>query len=185
MNLVDPQGDTLRFAAGVSDAFRRAFAEAIQYMNASETSYNLAKLHSSSQVYYIDDGTRTGPSFSPSKHTVFWHPKLVFVSDNGVWISPVTQLAHEVKHAVNFDTSYAEYVTRKNLQDADYENEEERYVITTTEQYAARHHGEIDNNEVTRTNHSGNSNNYFVSKEKSLLDIIISVIENNYRNRTK
>ena len=48
-----------------------------------------------------------------------------------------------------------EWKERRNTKDSQYSNLEEKEIITTTEQIAARKHGDIDNDQVTRTSHGG------------------------------
>lgn len=192
VNLVDPKGDTLRFAADVSEAFKRAFAEAVQYMNASETSYNLAKLHSSSNVYYIEETHNASSFFHPgdktnggSSGTVYWNSNVILETGEGVWISPITQLAHEFGHAAGYDESPEDYNRRKASQDSQYNNKEERKVILTTEQYAAQQHGEIQKGETTRTRHDDKRARIWTKKNATVMDLLSLVIEHNNKRRNQ
>jgi hypothetical protein len=192
VNLVDPQGDTLRFAAGVSDAFKRAFAEAVQYMNANETSYNIAKIHASSNVYYIAETDTPSSLFHPSDQskgrsagTVYWNPNVIIETGEGIWISPITQLAHEFGHVAGYDDSPEDYNRRKASQDSQYKNKEERKVIRTTEQYAAQKHGEIQKGETTRTKHDDKKARIGTKKNATVMDLLMAVIDHNKKRRNQ
>ena len=159
VNLVDPDGKKLYFAVGTSDTFKRRFAEAIQYMNNKGTSYNIAKLEESELVFYIGEGKN---SFNIDNHTISWDPNYISKNyESGIMLSPLTSLAHEAGHASGYleavlngrEKEYKE--SAKSGSYDNYSSAEERRVITTTEQYASKKHGELPDDKVTRTNHEG------------------------------
>jgi len=165
VNFVDPDGRKLYFAKGVSDKFKRQFAATVKFMNSKGTAGDLAKLHSSETIYYIGEinkGQKHWNHFNPNNQTILWDPNTLFVSNDGIYVSPATTLAHEAAHAARYDevlnsadpNAKTEYEKSSQSKSNDaYGSDEEERVITTVEQYAARKHGEIRNDQVTRTNH--------------------------------
>ena len=158
VNVVDPQGDTLLFAPGVSERFKQQFAEAVEFMNAAGTSYNIAKIHASERVYYIKEGKKS--TFQYDRMTIVWNPnRIVYNSYSGLLRSPATVLAHEFRHAEDYDMLVRKGKTQEEAKtilgayNEQYDTEADRRAITETEQYVARAHGEIGSNQVTRTNH--------------------------------
>ena len=159
VNLVDPEGNKVLFNDGCSDTFKQRFSEAVGFMNNHHTSYNLAKLEASDNVYYISE-TSGSTVYDPNTMTLYWNPyKIGYDNETKIYRSPVTSLAHELGHAIkheeekqiNREEEYKQYLLEKDEQ---YDTKEERRVITTTEQYAAKQHGEISNNQVTRNKHT-------------------------------
>ena len=182
VNLVDPDGRKIYFAKGTSKQFKDKFAEAVSFMNKKGTSYNLWNMEESDHVYYISEGKSS--SFSYGSGTLYWNPNEIVVSSKGIAISPVTILAHEAGHAADYDKvrddkeqlkEYAQKNTRGS--DPQYGKKTEREVITKTEQDAARKHGEIQKDDVTRTDHNGTSITF--SPEMSLMELIQMVIKYN------
>ncbi len=88
-------------------------------------------------------------------NTVKWNPNAGTKTDNGTVMSPATVLEHEADHALFKMTNREEFDKLKETRDPNYNNKEEKRVITGTEQITARANGEINNNEVTRRNHRG------------------------------
>ena len=151
VNVVDPQGDTLLFAPGVSERFKQQFAEAVEFMNAAGTSYNIAKIHASERVYYIKEGKKS--TFQYDRMTIVWNPnRIVYNSYSGLLRSPATVLAHEFRHAEDYDMLVRKGKTQEEAKtilgayNEQYDTEADRRAITETEQYVARAHGEIGSN---------------------------------------
>lgn len=155
---MDPDGRKVYFAPGSSNEFKQRFKETVQFMNEKGSSFNLAKLEESSTVYYIREGEKNGFSFYKERNNenvITWNPYRAIMTDNDVLLSPITALAHELGHAAAYDKDKKSYLERKSEFDNEYGNKEERRVIEKTEQYAARVHGELMQNQITRENHSG------------------------------
>ena len=76
-------------------------------------------------------------------------------TEKGHLLSPATLLAHEFEHGVDAETNYEQYKADAKTKVPSYGNENERKVITNEEQDIAKAHGEIGNDEVTRTDHGG------------------------------
>ncbi len=87
--------------------------------------------------------------------TVYWNPELGTLTDNKVVRSPASVLDHELDHSVQRAKNYEKWNDDRSTQDPDYDNKEEKRVITGSEQKTSRANGEIGDNEVTRKNHKG------------------------------
>lgn len=95
---------------------------------------------------------------------MYWDPyQVVFNTKSNISWSPTTSLAHELGHLVRYDRAVhggmgkLDEFLQSTLSGSDeqFETLEERIIITTTEQYAARRHGDILSEQVTRSNHEG------------------------------
>ena len=163
VNFVDPDGRKLYFANDVSEKFKQQFAEVVKFMNAKGTAGDLAKLEASSEIFYIDDADEQGKSrFSPKEMTIYWDANSIIETTDNIYISPATILSHEANHAAEYnrvmqnDSNSERSKLNKAKEpnsDREYDNKEERRVITGIEQEAARKHGEIRQDQVTRKNH--------------------------------
>ena len=87
--------------------------------------------------------------------TISWNPHLGLLTNKDVVISPATVLDHEDEHAAGNAKSPADFDKRRRTPDKQYENKEEKHVITGTEQKTAKALGEINKGEKTREDHSG------------------------------
>ena len=155
INFVDPDGEKIYFAPGVSPEFKNKFAQTIQYMNSRGTAGNIAKLQASSMTYYIGRQNDQGGTnkFDFKTQTIYWNPDEAYQTDNGIWLSPATILAHEAGHAEQFDSNTEQFLIDIQTLNEQYGRDEEQRNITTTEQEAARKHKEVTDRMVTRTNH--------------------------------
>ena len=166
VNFVDPDGEKLYFANGVSDTFKKKFKEVIKFMNSKGTSGDIAKLHNSKTIYYIDEAViekgKHWSAFDPQQKTIYWDPDILVETPDNIYVSPATILAHESAHAVKYDeilqsndaTERKQYINSvQSIPDYEYFSKEEFRVITGPEQTAARKHREIRNDQVTRKSH--------------------------------
>jgi RHS repeat-associated protein len=152
---VDLDGRKVYFAPGVSQEFKNQFATSVQYLNEKGAAGMLAKLHSSEATYYIAE-VRNGASFDPGRKTISWDPNVGLLTNEGIVISPTSVLNHEIDHALQYDTNKNQYISDIRTSSGDnYNNLEEKRVITGSEQTTARKLGEIGQGEVTRTDHGG------------------------------
>lgn len=170
---MDRDGKKIYFSPGVSEEFKTKFAQTVQYMNEKGTAGNLAKLNQSEKIYYINEvESIESASFNPKNQTINWDPNHLIQTDEQILMSPATVLAHEMDHAQKYDeiirsndsdaiVSYNNSV--KLGSDKQYHKKEERRVIEGTEQIAAKKHGEIRNDQKTRTNHKGKQRNENIS----------------------
>ena len=173
--IIDPDGKIILFSKDADNSFKEKFSNVVRFMNNHYTSYNLAKLQDSDIVYYISpvsssDG-KSSSHFNPDNKTIYWDPDVVIYNEESqIIVSPATVLAHEAAHAIHYDSAihnerFSSFALKtKKGSDKEYSSKEEREVITTTEQTAARRHGDISSKMVTRENHSGKAysiNTYF------------------------
>ncbi len=159
VNLVDPDGEKIYFASGVSDKFKEAFATVIKIMNKKGTSWIFRKLEESDKVYYIQEinckETGDKPKFDPNTNTIYWDPNIQILTENCVVLSPPTILAHEAAHALQKDKYSDQEFVSKYKEDPNYGNILEKEVITGIEQEVAIKHGDTDYGTLTRTSHGG------------------------------
>ena len=164
VNLVDLDGERLCFADNVSDEFKQKFMQTFAYMIFRGTAGNLLRLHLSDRDYYIYEAFKSSDTRFGVKEgiqAIFWDPYHIVENHDGVWRSTATTLAHEAGHAVRYDEAKKNgtfYQWKQGTQidtDPQYDTIEEKIVITTIEQDTARKHGEIADDQVTRTSHTG------------------------------
>ena len=175
---IAPDGRKVYLSPESSDEFQQRFKEVVRFMNEKGTSFNLAKLEESSTIYYIREGKINSFSFSSDNNDaniITWNPYQAIMTDNDLLMSPATTLAHELGHAASFDKDKNTYIKRRREKDNEYDNTEEKRVITKTEQFAAHAHGELMPYQTTRENHRGDMINFSHSLS---LDTIIKWIRN-------
>ena len=151
---IDRDGEKIYFAPGVSQEFKDKFALTIQYMNERGSAGDIATLEKSHNIYWISEGDA---HFNPRTNTISWNPQQILKTDKDIYLFPATILAHEVRHGRQKEEKTPvefQEQSQKNKQNP-YENNLEEEVITTTEQHAARKHGDISANQTTRENHQG------------------------------
>ena len=164
VNFVDPDGRKIVLANGVSKKFKDQYTAVVKFMISRGTAEDIAKLEASSVTYYISPPNETYKNiFVPKLKTIFWSPDEIIITGDYINMSPATVLAHEAAHASEYDrvknAGCLEEMARldamkKENSDPDYGTLEERRIITGTEQEAARKHGEIRQDQVTRRNHN-------------------------------
>jgi RHS repeat-associated protein len=160
VKLVDPNGDTLRFAEGVSQEFKEQFAAAIKKLNDHHLGGIASALEKSTIVYFIAESTKKA-NFNSSTRTIMWNPTMGLKVDGGAILSPTTVLNHEFAHALTYDVAVKNdklkewYADCAEGSDPDYGRKNEKWIITRTEQKTAKAFGEIKEDQVTRKNHSG------------------------------
>ena len=164
VNLVDPDGRKIYFADGVPEWFKERYYATIEYMKETGT-YDLVfrKLEEDDKfVVYIDyietinNENRIG--YSPQKNRIYWNPNAFIKNTNGTYTFPATILAHEGVHALQdmeLDDNYDAFVGLHNTEDPEYDNLLDKEAIKNYEWDIARMHGDIEEYQVTRTNHSG------------------------------
>ena len=155
VNLVDPDGRKIRFKKDTPVWVKQRFAATIQYMNEKGTSWIFKKLEDSEKVYYIGYAANGKNGYKLSDKTIYWNPNVFSKNKNGTIVFPATMLAHEGAHALQHDEYGDEqYKEKKGTADAEYGDLIEQEVITKIEQNVAKLHGDINEDEVTRKNHS-------------------------------
>ena len=171
LKYVDPDGRIIKFASGTTKTQKQQFWETIRYLDAHNCGGRYGQLKQSKITYIIDMNSEKS-QFVVQKSktpTIYWNPNKGLETDNGIVISPATILNHEMTHATHFDdakiqqdsgnfNAWNKYIksTRKGTSKA-YLKEEEERVITGIEQRTALKLGEIDQGQVTRSNHKGKS----------------------------
>ena len=103
---------------------------------------------------YVDDAANLDESktfFSPGRQpTIYWESRKGLKNSYGGKQSPATRLEHEFDHAIdNINNSHNHRIRREEA-DAQYDNKEEKRVITGSERKTAR-----ANKEDIRYNHKG------------------------------
>ena len=94
-----------------------------------------------------DESHYTGGDRQP---TVYWESRQGIVTTEGGKQSAATILEHEMDHAVDDAQNHKNHVDRADIYDAQYDNKEERRVITGSEAKTAK-----SNHEALRRNHRG------------------------------
>ena len=154
---IDPDGKKIRFAKGSSNKFKQAFKQAVNYMNQKGTAGILYNLEKHPQIVYLKEDTEGKNRFDSKTNTIHWDPTQGLETTNGSMLSPATLLNHEADHAYQELTQpIQKAIDRNNTTDKKYTNAEEKRVIQGSEQITARKHGEIQEGQVTRTDHYGN-----------------------------
>ena len=158
VNKIDPDGEKVEFAEGVSQAFKDNFAKAIQYLKDNKCDGLFSKLQALKNTIYIGEATtqqkaNNGACFTPDDMTIHWDPSMGILTTNHHILSPTTLLNHEADHALKYSTNPEGFWRDYNTPDKQYSNKLERDCIQGTEQNTARSLGEISDGEVTRTDH--------------------------------
>ncbi|GHT50735.1 hypothetical protein FACS189440_18680 [Bacteroidia bacterium] len=114
-----------------------------------ENVYNMA--NSREMTVNLKDG---GDNYNTKNNTVFWNPRWASTTKEGYIYSPATTLEHEMDHASAYLTNPTAHDTRVATTDQQYDNKEERRVITGAEAKTAQANGEFPQGYV-RTDHAG------------------------------
>ena len=152
LKFVDSTGTDLRLAANATKQERKDFAAAQKYLSKDVGEKAILNtLQQSATVYTVTFNNNGDDSFDPNTNTVSWDPRSALATQdnagmlNGGTQTPALGLGHELDHAAGKDQG-----TTAHGADAQYDNAEERRVITGSETAAA---GTV--HEATRTNHGG------------------------------
>ena len=100
---------------------------------------------------------------------IIWNPYEGFQTDLGVILSPATIFSHEADHAIDDLFDARSHSKRRGQRDSQYDTEEEKRVITGSEQKTAFANGEIKHGQVTRRNHKG-STVYTIGASSIIID---------------
>jgi len=108
---------------------------------------------------YVVDGTdarlveELGTQYNPQngKQIIQWESRKGLRTTDGGYQSPATRLEHEFAHAIDYRNNPSSHRDRRSIGDSQYDNKEERRVITGAESKMARL-----NHESVRHNHKGN-----------------------------
>ena len=154
----EPLGDTLDFPGG-SEKFITQFFAAYQYLEDHGVGDNISALmddpvHVS---IYEQTGTEEPDHSSDISPKISWSPTNGLYLNDGIILSPATNLDHEAAHQLQRITHPDQYANDRKTPDKDYGNKEEKRVIAGREQKTARALGEIKKGQVTRKDHSGDN----------------------------
>jgi RHS repeat-associated protein len=158
VKFVDPDGKKIRFPKEATAAFKKSFLAAAKHLADHGRIENLKKVFLSIKTIYVQElspNDKEGPRFSSQEMTIYWSPTIGVETTNYVDLSPATVLDHEFDHAQQYLSNPEQYSRDAKTSDPNYENKEEKRVITGSEQKTARKMGEIGKDEVTRTDHKG------------------------------
>ena len=154
IRFIDPDGMKVIFGKGVSEEFKKSFAESVQYLNKNGAGGMLKALNASDEIYYISESNKNS-SFDPKTKTISWDPTSAVLTNELKELSPTTLLNHEIDHALQFDKNPKKQEKDGATPDPNYGNLEEKRVITGSEQSTAKKLGEIMEGEITRKDHGG------------------------------
>ena len=175
LKYVDPDGNKLRFAPGVSAEFKSYFARAVKYLNELKVSAKLARLESSESVIYLAQSNSVN-FYNSSTKTIHWNPFLVLETKTGNKLPPVMGLDHEVDHGLRDVLNPGKFLTDLATPDVNYGNLEERRVIQGSESDLGRKMGMIKGDEQTRYDHS-DQRLYLTNDPTSIKEIELPPIE--------
>ena len=99
---------------------------------------------------YVSGNSEENHFVSGRKPTVYWKSRQGLKTTDGKYQSPATVLEHEFDHAVDNYRNHRNHLERSNEYDKQYDNKEERRVITGSETKTAK-----ANRESVRYNHRG------------------------------
>ena len=156
---VELEGLELVYREGTDPKFKEKFAKSVKFMNKKGTSGMMAKLNALAidggfQIELVDNTGGGNSAFDPDTNTIYWDSELGAETSPGIFISPATILNHEIDHALNANENPKQAREGKAKPDKDYEDKEEKRVITGSEQKTAKKHGDIKKGQVTRKIHS-------------------------------
>lgn len=151
---IDPDGQKVVYANGVSAEFKSSFGQAVQHLNKNGAGGMLSKLEKSDKIYYVGEANG-GSSYNPKTNTISWDPTQALLTNELHELSPTSILNHEVDHALQHDQNPDQQKIDGKTPDSQYGNKEEKRVIEGSEQKTAKKLGEIKEGEVTRKDHGG------------------------------
>jgi RHS repeat-associated protein len=120
---------------------------------------NLKELDSKKEKVWVRDDIydkNTGPAFYEDRMSITWKPTEGLDTDGDSNLTATVILDHEMDHTLGFLNNPEEYHKRLTPNGTDYDNEEEKRVITGSEQNTARKLGLTTPKQTTRKNHRGN-----------------------------
>jgi RHS repeat-associated protein len=154
IKFVDRDGREVRLADNVSKQFRKDFNMAIRHLNRHDAGEIYKELQISENVYTIMESNNS--RFNTLTNTVEWNSRMGILTNNAIMLSPTSVLNHEFDHALQHDKNPMQQIKDSPIDDKNpYRNNEEKRVITGSEQKTARKLGEIRDGEVTRKDHNG------------------------------
>ena len=152
LKYIDLDGRDILFAEGSSPQFIRDYNLARNILKEKGVGDFITNIENDrSVILYIAESDES--KFSSQTMTLLWNPTMGIITNNNVKLSPTTVLNHEFDHAVNYIRNPKQHIEDTKYIDYQYDNMEERRVITGSEQKTATALGEITNGQVTREDH--------------------------------
>jgi len=155
VKFIDTDGRKLRFAPGTSTAFKLKFRAAIQYLHEHKVDGIIAQIEKSSTIIYIAERSGESSAFNSGEKTIYWDPNMGLMTSSDKMLSPAAVLNHEADHTLQYLQNPDKYTLDFHTPDPNYGNKEEARAITGAEQRTASALSEINDGEVTRTDHFG------------------------------
>lgn len=134
-----------------NNSFVLDFVHTYNYLKANKIGENVVNAVNNPDVLIeVQRGDITMYQNYDRRHTVFWEPRKGLLLTNGKKQSPAVRLEHEFDHGMDDLKNHKDHEDRKDIKDSQYDNKEERRVVTGSETKTAKklHQG-------VRTNHDG------------------------------
>ena len=138
-----------------SKEYVNKFYSNIKYMQSKGTAAGYNILHKSDNIYFVKEGKGEIIVSTTGVNIIYWTPGVSLLTTNNKILSPATILAHEFEHGVDAEADTDQYILNNDTIDEQYGDKNERNVIANEEQDIAKRQGEIEEGEVTRTDHKG------------------------------
>ena len=149
-----------------NDAFVQSVVKAYNYNIGNGGGKNLMEAATNHNLnIQVKNNNGWGSEYNTGNQTVYWDADravegefmtpLSYNSQNEYWISPATILEHEFDHAVFCALDPKSFYLLLHTKDDQYDNKEEKRVITGSERETAIKNKEINKYQV-RKNHEGN-----------------------------
>lgn len=135
-----------------------AFHNSANALIKSGAGKNLKALEARKEMVWVRDDmydSKIGPAFYPDYMSITWKPTEGLDTDGDSDLTATAILDHEIAHALGFIIDPVGYRKRSVPNGTDYDNNEEKRVITGPEQQTARKLGLTKGKQVTRKNHRG------------------------------
>ena len=134
-----------------NNSFVLDFVHTYNYLKANDVGENVVNaVRNSSVLIEVPKADVTMYQNYDRRHIVFWEPRKGLLLTNGEKQSPAVRLEHEFDHGIDDLKNHKNHKDRKDSPDKQYDNKEERRVITGSETKTAKklHQG-------VRTDHKG------------------------------
>jgi len=160
VKLVDPEGKVIRPAPGSSSAYINHLTKAMSYLKNNGAGAILNQLDNLPIIIYVSEISYQDAQIGKTRTntpelTIYWCPNAALYTTNDVILSPSTVLNHEFDHMLQGIINPYTKAQDKQESDMQYDNLEERRVITGSEQETAIMLGEINLWQKTREDHNG------------------------------
>ena len=166
VRFVDRNGEKVEFSQDAPLAFKVDYVIAYKYLDLYGAAGYLNELERRENTYII--APYEGDTYFDHKNSIiYWNSKMALFTENIYVLTPAELLSHEFDHVLDYDDNPETTINRlKQLNNA-YGNEEEKRVITGSEQEVAKKIGRLRDGETTRDNHFGTPYkvNYPISSE--------------------